>query len=431
VSGAPAKEAPIVIETREELIFLLSEAAALEHMVLCGYLFAAFSLKDKHDEGLNSTQLGAVRRWDRIIKEVSSQEMLHLSLVNNLLSAVGAAPYFGRPNFPHPTRFFAPGVQLALVPFGEKALRHFLYLERPESFDLEDAPGFDVGAVVPDTTGDEIVPEPQNFSTVGHLYRGIENGFSHLTAKIGETNLFVGSRRCQATQECFGWPELVQVTDLATASKAIETIVTEGEGARGHWKTAHFGKFYQILNEYLELKREDRSFEPARPVIPAVVRHRAGVAAMAKITDPFTAGVADLFNASYALTLQLLSRYFMHTESTHKELLVLSESAVEMMVKVLDPLGRQLSRLPVGERHPGRTAGPSFEMYPMEYLLPHRHAAWVLLHERLVELGSYCGELASKSPGEVDLHPVRDTFERLSATLEPHALAAKQKPADY
>lgn len=31
------------IEDREELIFLLSDAAALEHVIMCEYLFAAFS----------------------------------------------------------------------------------------------------------------------------------------------------------------------------------------------------------------------------------------------------------------------------------------------------------------------------------------------------------------------------------------------------
>ncbi len=32
------QENPIVIEDREELIFILSEAAALEHMIMCQYL---------------------------------------------------------------------------------------------------------------------------------------------------------------------------------------------------------------------------------------------------------------------------------------------------------------------------------------------------------------------------------------------------------
>ena len=40
-----AAENPIIIEDREELIFMLCEAAELEHMIMLQYLFAAFSLK--------------------------------------------------------------------------------------------------------------------------------------------------------------------------------------------------------------------------------------------------------------------------------------------------------------------------------------------------------------------------------------------------
>lgn len=415
----------MVIETREELIFMLSEAAALEHMVMCGYLFASFTLKNSPDEGLSASQSEAVRRWDRVVCGVAVQEMLHLALVNNLLTSIGAAPYLGRPNFPHPTRYFAPGVQLALLPFGERALRHFLYLERPESFELEDAPGFDVrSAAVPNMVGEEVVPEAQSFSTIGDLYRGIENGFGHMAQKVGERRLFIGSARSQATREYFGWPELVRVTDLATSRRAIETIITEGEGARGHWKTAHFGKFYQVLNEYLELKGRDPAFEPARPAIPACVSQSGEMRkGMVRITDPFTAGVADLFGAGYEVALQLLGRFFMHTETTGSELQALSDSAVKTMDAVLGPLGRQLTALPIGGRHRGQTAGPSFEMYRREYLLPHRHAAWVLLHERLTDLGRYCRELSGRAPAGLDLGAVQASLEEISAALEPHASA--------
>ena len=46
----------------EELIFLLTEASELEHMLMLQYLFAAFSLKTDADEGLTEEQLEAVRR---------------------------------------------------------------------------------------------------------------------------------------------------------------------------------------------------------------------------------------------------------------------------------------------------------------------------------------------------------------------------------
>jgi len=38
-------------------------------------------------------------------------------------------------------RHYPPGVRLALLPFGEQALRHFLYLERKSGRHFRAAPG--------------------------------------------------------------------------------------------------------------------------------------------------------------------------------------------------------------------------------------------------------------------------------------------------
>ena len=100
--GLAAPEAPFVIEHREALIYMLCEAAELEHGIMCQYLFAAFSLKQSTDEGLTEAELAAVTRWRKQISHVATQEMLHLALVHNLLSAIGAAPHLARPNFPAP-----------------------------------------------------------------------------------------------------------------------------------------------------------------------------------------------------------------------------------------------------------------------------------------------------------------------------------------
>ena len=43
--GVASPEAPFVIEHREALVYMLCEAAELEHAIMCQYLFAAFSLK--------------------------------------------------------------------------------------------------------------------------------------------------------------------------------------------------------------------------------------------------------------------------------------------------------------------------------------------------------------------------------------------------
>src|SRR6201997_3974600 len=98
--GKAEPEAPFVIEHREALIYMLCEAAELEHGIMCQYLFAAFSLKQTVDEGLSGAELAAVQRWRAQISRVATQEMLHLALVNNILSAIGAAPHLARPNLP-------------------------------------------------------------------------------------------------------------------------------------------------------------------------------------------------------------------------------------------------------------------------------------------------------------------------------------------
>ncbi|HEY3218147.1 MAG TPA: ferritin-like domain-containing protein, partial [Candidatus Limnocylindria bacterium] len=222
----PAVEPPIVVEHREQLIYLLREAAELEHTILCEYLFAAFTMKQRTDEGLSAAQLEAVDRWRGVILTVAKQEMLHLTLVQNLLTAIGAAPHLSRPNLPTAAKHFPAGVQIALVPFGEKALRHFLFLERPEGLALEDPEAqVAIERARPLMTDDDIVPAPQEYGTVGHLYRAIDIGFSWLTSTLGPERLFIGPAPAQTGPELMKWDGLVAVTDLASAHEAIDVIV--------------------------------------------------------------------------------------------------------------------------------------------------------------------------------------------------------------
>jgi Ferritin-like len=399
--GQAAPEAPFVIEHREALIYMLCEAAELEHGIMCQYLFAAFSLKQREDEGLTAEELEAVTRWRRAISHVATEEMLHLALVHNLLSAFGAAPHLGRPNLPAPAHHYPAGVNLTLVPFGEQALRHFMFLERPEGMALKGAEGIDapVHDAVPLMAERDIVPHLQDFATVGHLYRSIEQGVAHLAEKFGERGLFVGPPRAQATSENFRWPELVAVTDLASAQQAIDTILEQGEGARGHWQQAHFGQFVQILDEYRAMMASKPSFDPVRPVMFATVRPCEHDDNVPLIGDRVTSRCADLFNVSYEVLLQTLERYFAHTEETDAQLATLANTTIALMVGVLKPLGDLITTLPAGPEHPGLNAGPTFELfYESDYLMPHREAAWTLLEERLREAANFCGLVQEIAP---------------------------------
>ena len=395
--GVAAPEAPFVIEHREALIYMLCEAAELEHAIMCQYLFAAFSLKESEDEGLTPDELAAVTSWQRKILNVAAGEMLHLALVNNLLSAIGAAPHLSRPNLPAPAGHYPAGVQLALLPFGDQALRHFMFLERPEGMDLDDAEGLAaLQTATPTVSPRDIVPTPQDFATVGHLYRSIEAGFRHLAAKYGEDWLFTGPPRAQATPALFGWPTLLPVTGLDSACAAVEEIVEQGEGPRGQWRDAHFGQFVAILDEYQQMREANPGFEPTRPVMAANVRPHDRAEAVPVITDPLTARVTDLFNVNYEILLQLFERFFAHTTETDAQLKVLADASVALMVQVIKPLGSLITTLPPGPAYPARTAGPSFELfYESDYLMPHQHAAWALLAERLDTAAWLCSELCA------------------------------------
>ena len=422
--GTAAPEAPFVIEHREALIYMLCEAAELEHGIMCQYLFAAFSLKQTAAEGLAEAQLAAVTRWRKQISHVATQEMLHLALVHNLLSAIGAAPHLARPNLPQPASHYPAGVQLALLPFGEQALRHFMFLERPEGMDLQDAEGLAaVGRAEPLLNERDIVPRRQDFATVGHLYRSIEAGFAQLAAKHGEPWLFVGPPRAQATQQHFSWPELVAVTDLASAQRAIDEILEQGEGPRGHWQNAHFGQFVKILDEYQEMAQADPGFDPVRPVVAANVRPPERDVEVPLISDPLTARVTDLFNVGYEVLLQIFERFFAHTEETDAQLQVLADATIGLMLRVIKPLGDLITTLPVGGERPGQTTGPSFELfYENDYLMPHRDAAWALLTERLDEAAWLCDELQRGRGARIggQLTPVLAAIREIAQTLAAH-----------
>ena len=422
--GLAAPEAPFVIEHREALIYMLCEAAELEHAIMCQYLFAAFSLKQTADEGLSETELDAVIRWRKQVSHVATQEMLHLALVHNLLSAIGAAPHLARPNLPAPASHYPAGVQLALLPFGEQALQHFMFLERPEGMDLADADGLAaMGRAAPVMSERDIVPQGQDFATIGHLYRSIEAALGHLSELHGEDWLFVGPPRAQATAEHFRWPELVAVTDLASAQRAIEEILEQGEGPRGHWRNAHFGQFVAILDEYQQLREANPGFDPVRPVLAANVRPPERDTGVPIIDDPLTARVTDLFNVAYEILLQIFERFFAHTEETDAQLTTLADATIALMLRVIKPLGDLITTLPAGPAYPGRTAGPSFELfYESDYQMPHREAAWALLAERLDEAAWLCDQLVTGRGQRIagQLEPVLAAMREISQALAVH-----------
>ena len=413
-----------MVERRKELTYLLSQAAELEHALMCEYLYAAFSLRSTAGPGLPEGRLADVERWRRVVLDVAAEEMLHWAVVQNLLTAVGSAPFVSRPHFPHQAKGYPATVQLRLLPFGEAALEHFVYLERPEGVEAADAAGFEpAGPPLAPMAPEEIVPRGQDFTTQGHLYRSVERGFAHLADVMGEDRLFIGPAFHQAGETTFRWPDLGPITDLAGANRAIERIVEQGEGATGDWATAHYGRFLGVLGEYQAMRQADPSFSPTHPVVAAGMRAVEGIEPETYITDPATGACSDLFNAVYELILQMIARYFAFGHETAEQREVLASTAVGLMFEAIKPLGMLLATLPVGPEHPDATAGANFQLpYRASFLLPHRRAAWLRFAERLEELAAFAHGI-QPATGEAVVTAVSGALARaasdLTAEVEP------------
>jgi hypothetical protein len=413
-------EPEITVENRKELTYLLSQGAELEHALMCQYLYAAFSLKSAAD-GLGAAQVERVEGWRTVILRIAGEEMLHWAVVQNLLAAVGSAPFVSRPHLPHQAQGYPPGVQLGLLPFGEPALQHFIYLERPQDVESVDGAGFEPTGTSPEPmSADEIVPRGQDFATVGHLYRSCARGLAHLAEKLGEDRLFIGPAFHQAEESAFGWPILGPITNLEQAEAAIERIVEQGEGATGDWNDAHFGRFLAVRDDYLAARREDPGFDPVHPVVAAGMRAVEGIEPAVYITDPATGACSDLFNAVYELLLQMIARYFAFGHETPEQRNVLANSAVDLMFGVIKPLGLLLARLPVGPEHPGSTAGANFQLpYRASFLLPHRRAAWIRFSERLEDLASFAAD-QHPPQGDQTLAKVSGSLRATASRLMAH-----------
>jgi CDGSH-type Zn-finger protein/uncharacterized Fe-S cluster protein YjdI len=411
-----AREPEIITHEREQLAYLLTEAAEIEHGLMCCYLYAAYSLKQQPAEGLTVEENAAVARWRSSIVEVAVDEMLHLSLVSNLLASIGSTPHFQRPNFPVAPGYHPAGVVVALAPFDRATLDHFIYLERPEGTDVGDGAGFEPPAPYQRAIrADRLVPSAQDYATVGHLYRGIRSGFTQLAERLGESTLFVGDPAAQVGQEIAPLEGLIAVTNLATALRAIDIIVEQGEGAPGHSERSHFSRFVRVRDELDALTRARPSFAPAHPAARnPVMRKPPEPRGKVHIEDPRSARVLDLGNAVYAFALRCLARAFGEADDPMTARARLVEASLTSM-RELAPLMQRLASMPAGPSAAGTTAGLSFTMQRSTVGFSQQRAAWRILVERAREIAAAAATIAR----DVDPTASRtaETFAALSEAL--------------
>jgi CDGSH-type Zn-finger protein/uncharacterized Fe-S cluster protein YjdI len=423
---------PATATVREELIARLSEAAEVEHTLMCVYLYAAFSLKDGEADGLTAVQAEAVARWRAVLMEVAREEMAHLLLVSNLLTSVGGSAHFGRMNFPIPPGMLPADMTVLLAPFDRNTVQHLVWLERPEGVEEAVGAGFEAPAHYQRGGGrpDRLMPHAFDYPTVGALYRQIEQDLDALAGRVGEPELFTGDPAGQIGADLIGLPGVTAVRCLKTAHEALQGIVLQGEGGPSYSADSHYARFCAVRAEYDALLASDPIFVPARPVARnPVMRRPPTPEGKVWIEQEDAAAVVDLANAIYAHMLRLLAQAFGRPASSGGTAALIDASVGLMFA--LTPVARFATTLPAAPQSATPTAGMSFATLRAFAPLPYGRSEALMLAERLDELAAGATRVAALGAPLQDaaaqLHAIASTFRARLDTLA--AIAASAAPA--
>lgn len=431
------------IERRDRLADLLTEAAQIEHDVMVQYLFAAFSLKKSVSEGsVTYAQLEKMRGWATTMLMVARQEMEHLGLVSNLLTAIGEAPTFRRPEFPVPATTFPTNLPSSLDRFSADTVLRFVCYEMPRQVDKKDHAY--LSKHIPNFN-------PARFDGIYRTYVEIRKLFE----EIEPDDLFIGPPSAQflsggnsvlvrgrifpqkntGVQQQIYDISMIPVTGLDSARKVIDQIIEEGEGANEASTTSHFARFLEMHQELTAEMEKDHSFQPARNVVsnPRVdASPGALVPGLTPVTNRDTQQVMRLFDLAYGAMLLMLMRYFAATHESAADLIGLQDTAFFPMMTVgIRPLGEILTQLPAHEPGLSFRAGPSFYIDDDLQLLPHRKSAWRVILGQL-QLLTVEAEKAQKNQAfspeiRQRLALAYENFARMSMNFEDAMHAREMK----
>ena len=345
------------ITTLEQLHSYLDAALQLEHATIPPYLTALYSLHP-----------GSNADARHILRTVAVEEMLHLTLVANVMNAVGGRPDLTKPGFVprYPTRLpdGEEDFEVDLQAFSPEALTTCLNIERPGEAPgntprvRQRTPGQHLLAASPDEPG-------MQYYSIGEFYQAIDSGLRYLHREYEQEGkrLFTGDPDRQITGEYFysGGGEAIPVTDLGSALKALNLIAEQGEGLGGgiyddESELSHYYRFQQIkLRQYYQ--KDDEPGHPSGPPLEVDFNAVYPLLKNARLADyPISSELyvaAQEFNSGYADFLAHLTRAYTGEPQALLE-------GVTRMFRLRDDINR-LIRNPIPGR-PGVNAAPTFEL---------------------------------------------------------------------
>ena len=296
------------------------DAVELELFTIPAYLCAYHSI----DQGRSPSAAAAAEA----LRVVVNQEMMHLQQVSNLCNALGASPRLtgsAAPRYPGRVPYKRHDVEIALGPATPDQIQRFMAIELPASRSPYAAP--------PD-----LPPQPA-YETIGAFYGAVIHG---LAAVYGD-----GGAPWPAgahPQISGNFPDdRGPITDLASATAALDLVVRQGEGTASDTSDGAPGElahYYQLQAILSQLGPDD-----LRPMIP----NTAGIT-----WAPRAAALLDFFDAGYSHVLRLLEASFAGRGTIG--------ASVGMMWAVINALAAYVVQIPhqaAGADAAGHDGGPS------------------------------------------------------------------------
>ncbi|WP_420137939.1 ferritin-like domain-containing protein [Sphingomonas sp.] len=239
------------LSTVADAIDRLQMAVELEFSTLPPYLYAKFSI-------LPDTNAAAAQ----YLGDIVMQEMIHMCLACNIMSALGGTPQLVQPEASPPFPPVFPGplpgdigppggapLTISLLPFSPDATAQGMAIEQPENPLIFPV----VMAALADSQTE----------TIGQFYAKLDAFLATLPDNAWQ------AQSVQIVDEQFFPGQLFAVTNYADAHRAITQIVSEGEGTEEGTdaspldfqnQPAHYYRFEE-MNRNLVLTRSGSSFQ--------------------------------------------------------------------------------------------------------------------------------------------------------------------------
>lgn len=306
------------------------------------YLFAMYSINTEVKEGNPKTNEIDARR---AIHKIVVQEMGHLALAGNLLTAVGGRPQlYGELFVPkYPAEILYEKVLMTLAPANQYQLQNFMEIEQPVHEKVEDE--------IRHTGKNDSPRAIPWYKSIGQFYEGIEHGITALhEAKVELFDQNSGRRQFTKDDTPHFNGDVDVILDKDKALDRLEFIVRQGEGgpsAQGSGaEKSHFEVFKEISQKNLDVY--NLASNPQ--------------------TDQFKGQEDDIytlmlaFDAAYSYllwSLEAVWAYDGQNETTRKQL---KDNVHPLMMDAMMPIAKLLVKQNL-KSIKNKRAGPAFNLY--------------------------------------------------------------------